>query len=83
MSKISIELIDVTLGIFKKGNVVVSEDRKYIVLVTKDKSSGDVFSGVCLYSISQEDRVGCYSDSWIASLFNGLFEGKLIIESNE
>lgn len=83
MSKISIELVDITLGIFKKGNVVVSGDRKDIVLVTESKTSGDVFSGVCLYSNSQENRVGCHSDSWCASLFNGLFNGQLIIESKE
>ena len=80
MSKISIELNDVKLDIFKKGSVVVSDDKKDVVLVTKDKSSGNRFSGVCLYSNSQENRVGDYSDSWIASLFNGLFEGKIIVE---
>ena len=80
MSKVSVELNDVKLDILKKGNVVVSEDKNDVVLVTKDKSSGDRFSGVCLYSNSQEDRVGLYSDSWIASLFNGLFVGKIIVE---
>ena len=80
MSKVDIELNDVKSDIFKKGNFVVSEDREDIVLVTKDKSSGDMFSGVCLYSSSEEDRVGYHSDSWCASLFNGLFEGKIIIE---
>lgn len=80
MSKVSVELNDIKLNIFKKGNFVVSNDRGYIVLVTKDKSSGNMFSGVCLYSTSKEERVGCYSESWCASLFNGLFEGKIIIE---
>ena len=80
MSKVEIELNDVKLDIFKKGNFVVSEDRNIVVLVTSDNVVGGTFSGVCLYSRSKEDRVGHHSDSWCASLFNGLFEGKIIIE---
>ena len=80
MSKVSVELNDVKLDIFKKGNFVVSEDRNKIVLVTSDNVFGGAFSGVYIYDKNNECNVGGWFNYFRAEKFNGLFEGKIIIE---
>ena len=80
MSKVSVELNDVKLNIFKKGNFVVSNDRKIVVLVTSNMVNGSTFSGVCIYCMCDSSSIGEYSNVLSASKFNGLFEGKIIIE---
>ncbi len=80
MSKVDIELNDVKLDIFKKGNFVVSEDRNIVVLVTSDNVVGGTFSGVYIYDKNNIYSIGGWFDNFRAEKFNGLFEGKIIIE---
>ena len=80
MSKVDIELNDVKLDIFKKGNFVVSEDRNIVVLVTSDIVFGGAFSGVYIYDKNNIYSIGGWFDNFRAEKFNGLFEGKIIIE---
>lgn len=80
MSKVDIELNDVKLDIFKKGNFVVSEDRNIVVLVTSDNVVGGTFSGVSIYDKNNIYSIGDWFNDFRAEKFNGLFEGKIIIE---
>ena len=80
MSKVSVELNDVKLNIFKKGNFVVSNNRNIVVLVTSDNVVGGAFSGVYIYDKNNECNVGGWFNNFRSDGFNGLFEGKIIIE---
>lgn len=80
MSKVSIELNDVKSNIFQKGNYVISKDRAIIILVSTTRLSGVHFSGVCIYSSDEFCQIGEYNTDWLSDKFDGLFEGKIIIE---
>lgn len=80
MSKVEIELNDVKSNMFKKGNFVVSNGRNKIVLVTSDNVVGGAFSGVYIYDKNNECNVGGWFNNFRTDGFNGLFEGKIIIE---